>query len=236
LDKRAGGWTIGMDFLSRMGQILAAGGQPILPGVQRTDRSNAVPALLDAGGRPNPALRSLRRMVSFANHFGHVYADADASLQTTVQAPDALRPGGFSVIVVEGNAGRVNFVFRGPDSAKGERFDETSLITADGARLQVIFVTVDPQRDNPAVLREYTAAFDPDFLGLRGDEAVATFDPKRTAVLINDARAAGDQLALAVGHRQRGESLAVAPATALHGRRVARGPLARARCHRAVCG
>jgi len=41
------------------------------------------------------------------------------------------------VIVVEGNAGRVNFVFRGPDSAKGERFDETSLITADGARLQV---------------------------------------------------------------------------------------------------
>ena len=137
LDKRAGGWTIGMDFLSRMGQILAAGGQPILPGVQRTDRSNAVPALLDAGGRPNPALRSLRRMVSFANHFGHVYADADASLQTTVQAPDALRPGGFSVIVVEGNAGRVNFVFRGPDSAKGERFDETSLITSDGARLQV---------------------------------------------------------------------------------------------------
>ena len=137
LDKRSGGWTIGMDFLSRMGQILAAGGQPILPGVQRTDRSNAVPALLDAGGRPNPALRSLRRMVSFANHFGHVYADADASLQTTVQAPDALRPGGFSVIVVEGNAGRVNFVFRGPDTAKGERFDETSLVTSEGARLQV---------------------------------------------------------------------------------------------------
>ena len=38
IDRRGGGWSIGMDFLSRMGQILAAGGQPILPGVQRTDR------------------------------------------------------------------------------------------------------------------------------------------------------------------------------------------------------
>ena len=131
------GWTVGMDMLSRMGQILAAGGQPILPGVERTDRSNAVPALLDASGRPNAALRSVRRMVSFANHFGHVYADADASLQTSVQAPDALQPGGFSVITVEGSAGRVNFVFRGPDGAKGDRHDETTLITREGGRLKV---------------------------------------------------------------------------------------------------
>jgi len=130
-------WPIGMEFLSRMGQILAAGGQPILPGVQRTDRSNAVPALLDAGGRPNPALRSLRRMVSFANHFGHVYAEANASRQTSVQAPDALQPGGFSVIVVEGRAGRVNFVFRGADKADGERIDATTLITKEGGRLHV---------------------------------------------------------------------------------------------------
>ncbi|MFM7808789.1 MAG: hypothetical protein ACKPEA_12835, partial [Planctomycetota bacterium] len=99
--------------------------------------SNAVPALLDASGRPDPALRSLRRMVSFANHFGHVYADADAGAQTTVQAPDALHPGGFSVIVVEGKGGRVNFVFRGPDDAKGARHDSTMLITKEGGRLQV---------------------------------------------------------------------------------------------------
>ena len=135
--KSKGGWSVGMDLLSRMGQILAAGGQPILPGVERTDRSNAVPALLDASGRANPALRSVRRMVSFANHFGHVYADAEATLQTSVQAPDALHPGGFSVITVEGSAGRVNFVFRGPDGPKGERLDSTTLITREGGRLQV---------------------------------------------------------------------------------------------------
>jgi protein SCO1/2 len=40
---------------------------------------------------------------------------------------------------------------------------------ADGARVQVIFVTVDPERDTAALLREYTAAFDPTFLGLRAD-------------------------------------------------------------------
>ena len=38
----------------------------------------------------------------------------------------------------------------------------------DGARVQVVFVTVDPERDTPALLREYTQAFDQEFLGLRG--------------------------------------------------------------------
>jgi len=40
---------------------------------------------------------------------------------------------------------------------------------ADGERVQVVFVTVDPERDTPIVLKEYTAAFDPSFLGLYGD-------------------------------------------------------------------
>jgi protein SCO1/2 len=51
------------------------------------------------------------------------------------------------------------------------------LLGADGERLQVVFVSVDPERDTAALLREYTAAFDPSFLGLRGD-AEAT---KKTA-------------------------------------------------------
>lgn len=36
------------------------------------------------------------------------------------------------------------------------------------ADLQVIFVTVDPERDTPALLREYMASFDPAFLALTG--------------------------------------------------------------------
>ena len=40
---------------------------------------------------------------------------------------------------------------------------------ADGEKLQVIFVTLDPERDTSEVMREYTKAFDPSFIGLRGD-------------------------------------------------------------------
>lgn len=35
-------------------------------------------------------------------------------------------------------------------------------------RLQPLFITVDPERDSASVLREYTAAFHPAILGLRG--------------------------------------------------------------------
>jgi protein SCO1/2 len=40
---------------------------------------------------------------------------------------------------------------------------------ADADRVQVLFVTVDPERDTPALLNEYVPAFDPRFLGLWGD-------------------------------------------------------------------
>jgi protein SCO1 len=39
----------------------------------------------------------------------------------------------------------------------------------DGSRVQVLFVTVDPERDTPAVLRQYVPSFHPEFLGLCGD-------------------------------------------------------------------
>lgn len=47
--------------------------------------------------------------------------------------------------------------------------DIKRLLGADGNKLQVLFVTVDPERDTPTVLKAYTAAFDPSFIGLYGD-------------------------------------------------------------------
>ena len=41
----------------------------------------------------------------------------------------------------------------------------------DATRVQVLFVTVDPERDTPELLRNYVPAFDPSFLGLYGDAA-----------------------------------------------------------------
>jgi protein SCO1/2 len=47
-----------------------------------------------------------------------------------------------------------------------------ALHTLGGAadRVRVLFVTVDPSRDTPAVLRQYVRAFGPHFVGLRGDD------------------------------------------------------------------
>ena len=45
-------------------------------------------------------------------------------------------------------------------AALGDRADE----------VQVVMVSVDPQRDTPEVLREYLSYFDPSFLGLTGTE------------------------------------------------------------------
>ncbi|HXZ51511.1 MAG TPA: SCO family protein [Burkholderiales bacterium] len=42
-------------------------------------------------------------------------------------------------------------------------------LRAEADRVQVLFVTVDPERDTPAVLSRYVPAFDPRFLGLYGD-------------------------------------------------------------------
>ena len=41
----------------------------------------------------------------------------------------------------------------------------------DAERVQVLFVTVDPERDTREVLAKYVTAFDPRFLGMYGDAA-----------------------------------------------------------------
>lgn len=43
-----------------------------------------------------------------------------------------------------------------------------SLLGADAEKLRILFITVDPERDTPEILRAYTQAFDPGFVGLRG--------------------------------------------------------------------
>jgi protein SCO1/2 len=50
------------------------------------------------------------------------------------------------------------------------------LMGRDGDKLQVIFITVDPERDKPEMLNAYIKAFDPSFVGLYGtlEETAAT--------------------------------------------------------------
>lgn len=72
--------------------------------------------------------------------------------------------------------GRVVLMFFGftqcPDicpTALSRAAEVMALLGPDAARVQVVFVTVDPERDLPVVLREYTRAFHPSFIGLHAD-------------------------------------------------------------------
>lgn len=46
-----------------------------------------------------------------------------------------------------------------------------SVLGPDASRLQVLWMTVDPERDTQQLLADYVPAFNPAFLGLRGTEA-----------------------------------------------------------------
>lgn len=51
----------------------------------------------------------------------------------------------------------------------GELKSALGELGADARRVQVLFVTLDPERDTPELLANYVSAFDPSFLGLYGD-------------------------------------------------------------------
>lgn len=61
----------------------------------------------------------------------------------------------------------------------------------EAARVQVLFVTVDPERDSPELLSKYVAAFDPGFLALHGD-AAATQRAAREFKIYYEKRKVGD--------------------------------------------
>jgi protein SCO1/2 len=72
--------------------------------------------------------------------------------------------------------GKVVAIFFGythcPDvcpTALGELAIVVNELGKDAGRMQVLFITADPERDTPALLSRYVPAFHPDFLGLYGD-------------------------------------------------------------------
>lgn len=54
---------------------------------------------------------------------------------------------------------------------------------AEASRVQVLFVTVDPERDTRELLAQYVPAFNPTFLGLYGDAAATAATAKEFKVL-----------------------------------------------------
>jgi protein SCO1 len=71
--------------------------------------------------------------------------------------------------------GKVTVVFFGytqcPDvcpTTMAELAQVKKALGPDGERIQGVFVTVDPERDKPELLKAYMASFDPGFVALRG--------------------------------------------------------------------
>src|SRR5260370_6423474 len=74
--------------------------------------------------------------------------------------------------------GRVVVIFFGflhcPDACPAELFKLALVMKQLGqvaAHVQVLFITLDPERDTPALLKSYVSAFDQRFMGLTGTTA-----------------------------------------------------------------
>ena len=72
--------------------------------------------------------------------------------------------------------GRPSLVFFGythcPDVCPTTLFDISEVLRSlgpDAARTTALFITVDPERDTPAVMKDYLSSFDPHLKGLTGD-------------------------------------------------------------------
>jgi len=66
-------------------------------------------------------------------------------------------------------------------------------------QVQVLFVTLDPERDTPQVLAQYVPSFDPDFLGLYGD-AETTAQVAREFKVFYQKQASGGRSGYTIDH------------------------------------
>ncbi len=62
-----------------------------------------------------------------------------------------------------------------------------TLLGPDGDKLVAVLITIDPERDTPALLRPYLASFGKDWLALRGDAAQTLATARRYKVFYRKA-------------------------------------------------
>jgi len=73
----------------------------------------------------------------------------------------------------------------------GDLANAVASLGPDAERVQVLFVTVDPERDDPKTLAQYVGAFDPRFLALHGDLAATQRTAKEFKIFF-EKRKSGD--------------------------------------------
>jgi protein SCO1/2 len=64
-----------------------------------------------------------------------------------------------------------------PDVCPTTLFEVSEILRSlgpDADRVRALFITVDPERDTPALMKDYLSSFDPHLAGLTGDPAAVT--------------------------------------------------------------
>ena len=142
------------------------------PGKQATRPSaligGVLPALVGDGAAAAPAFR--RPVAPYTSRGGFSAQPAAAQpLDLTDMNGHA-----FALDQLKGNAVLVYFGYTTcPDVCPTTLIDYQVVkeeLGPDADRVKFVLVTIDPERDTEAKLREYLAFFDPEFIGLRGDE------------------------------------------------------------------
>jgi hypothetical protein len=146
------------DLVQRLGQVLASGAQPILTGFHaglysgfgagRLSGENGgfatpriVGGLVDEAGRRTEGYSTVKRLVSFAASFGHVFAELDPDYHPVSIDVSRVLDGdpksraqspGLLVVPLRGSQGSIVFVFSGPNGPRS-----TTLLLENGMRMPV---------------------------------------------------------------------------------------------------
>ncbi len=124
-------------------------------------------AFADPAARPLPATQAARDQLK-AGVLSPVMAAPQIRLQGTDGQPiDLARYKGKVVLLAFGfsNCGEVCPITLATLAGARKK------LGADGAHVQVVYVTVDPERDTAAQMKKYLASFDPTFIGGVGTRA-----------------------------------------------------------------
>jgi protein SCO1/2 len=115
-------------------------------------------------------------------YFGSEPAKEEAAYGTPFQLVDQNGAGITEAALRNGKPSAVFFGFTHcPDvcpTTLAELAGYQRALKAEGKDLQVVLVTVDPERDTPAVLKEYVAAVSPEIIAITGE-------PQKIADMIN---------------------------------------------------
>ena len=106
------------------------------------------------------------------------FSDAPAFQGATVGGPIQLTDQNGQPFSDQSQRGKPFLVFFGfthcPDVCPTALFEVSEIMRRlgpDAARAAALFISVDPERDTPAVLKEYLSSFDPNLQALTGDPA-----------------------------------------------------------------